>query len=113
VTPVSEREDDNYGPLERRSLRTRMLQGAGIIAFMCLFTVFGRAADPEWTLGRRLMAIPLASLGGAVGGAVYFATDPFRARRGWRKTMANVLSILAYAVASVAFIGVWVFLTVD
>jgi ABC-type uncharacterized transport system permease subunit len=113
VTPVSELEDDSYGPIERRPLRTRMLQGAGIIAFMCVFTVFGRASDSELTFGQRLMVIPLASLGGAVSGAMYFATDSLRARRGWRRTVANVLSLLAYVVATVAFLGAWVLLTAD
>jgi hypothetical protein len=45
-----------------------------------------------------------------VGGATYFALDRLRIRGGWRKTAANVLSLLAYAVAGlglVALIGVW------
>ena len=111
--PVSELEDESYGPVPRRPLGTRMLQGAGIIAVMCLFTVFGSADDSGLSLGQRLMVFPLASAGGAIGGAVYYATDPLRARHGWYRTLANVLSILAYVGAAIGFFGLWAFLTVD
>jgi hypothetical protein len=88
-----------------------MLQGAGIIAFMCLFSLVSGDRDNSLSLGQRLMILPLASLGGAVGGAVYYWTDPLRARKGWHRTLANVLSILAYCAAAAGFIALWVFLT--
>ena len=47
-------------------------------------------------------------LGGGVGGATYFALDTLRARGGWRKTIANVLSVLAYAAAAVGFLALGV-----
>jgi hypothetical protein len=35
-------------------------------------------------------------VGGAVGGACYYATDSFRVRGGWRQIAANVGSVLVY-----------------
>ena len=85
------------------SLRMRMLQGAGLAAFMTIFEALVRGA--QTTLAERVGVMLVASAGGAVGGVVYYATDAWRARGGVTKTMANVLSLLAYcfAVALVFF----------
>jgi hypothetical protein len=37
---------------------------------------------------------------GAAGGAVYYATDGLRAGEGWRRSAANVLTLLAYALVA-------------
>jgi hypothetical protein len=90
-----------------------MLEGAALIAFMSLFTMFGRFAHTTLSVGTRCIALVLASLGGAVGGAVYYASDPWRARGGIFKTAANVGSILAYCAAALLFIVAWAMLSAD
>jgi hypothetical protein len=46
---------------------------------------------------RGLAAVSVVAVAGGAGGAVYFAVDGLRARGGWRQTVANVSSLLAYA----------------
>ena len=78
-------------------LRTRLLQGAGLAAFMTVFESVARG--DRGTLAERIGLVLVASAGGAVGGVVYYATDAWRARGGILKTTANVLSLLAYCFA--------------
>jgi NhaP-type Na+/H+ or K+/H+ antiporter len=85
-------------------LKTRMLQGAGLAAFMTVFEAVARRDHS--TLGERIEILLVASLGGAIGGVAYYATDAWRARRGVTKTFANVLSLLAYCFA--ALLAFWV-----
>jgi uncharacterized membrane-anchored protein len=96
--------------VHEKSLITRMLEGAAMIGFLSLFTMFDRSARATLPLESRVMGLILASLGGAVGGIAYYASDPWRARGGIFKTVANVASILAYCAAAVLFIGVWILL---
>ena len=98
--------------VHEKSLRTRMLEGAGIIAFLSLFSMFGVRAPAGFSFGSRVFGLFLASLGGAVGGITYYASDPWRARGGMFKKVANVGSILAYCAAAVLFVGVWILLGV-
>jgi hypothetical protein len=106
-------EDTQSRTFHEKPLRTRMLGGAASIAFMSLFSMFGRFSNTTLSVGTRCIVLVLASLGGAVGGAVYYASDPWRARGGIFKTAANVGSILAYGVAALLFIGVWVMLSAE
>jgi len=104
-------EDTQSRMLHEKPLRTRMLEGAALVAFMSLFTMFGQFSNTTLSVGTRCIAFVLASLGGAVGGAVYYASDPWRARGGIFKTAANIGSILGYCAAALLFIGVWVMLS--
>jgi hypothetical protein len=78
------------------SVSTRMLQGAGVAVGLAIFNVvLQRRPDvPPWML---LAAIAVVALGGAAGGATYYATQGLRAQGGRRKSFANVVSLLAYA----------------
>lgn len=98
--------------VHEKPLRTRMVEGAVMIAVASLFTMFVpvRPWDPPESLGSRVIALILASCAGAAGGVVYYASDSLRARGGLFKTVANVASILAYCVAAIIFIGGWVYL---
>ena len=86
-------------------LITRVLQGIALAAFV---TVFGLALDPSrragLTFGQVLMMVPLTAAAGGFGGAAYFALDPLRAAGGWRRTVANVLSLLAYCAAALLLV---------
>jgi hypothetical protein len=108
-----ESEDTAPQAVHEKPLRTRMLEGAGIIAFLSLFSMFGRRAPAGFSFSSRFFGLILASLGGAVGGIVYYASDRWRARGGIFKTAANVASILAYCVAAVLFITLWILRGVD
>jgi hypothetical protein len=94
-----------------KSLLARMLEGAAMIAFLSLFTMFDRSALATFSLGSRITGLILASLGGPVGGIAYYASDPWRWRGGIFKTVANVASILAYCFAAAVFIGLWILLS--
>ena len=98
--------------VHEKPLRTRMLEGAAIIAFLSLFTMFGRGAPAGFSFGSRFYGLILASLAGAVGGIVYYASDPWRVRGGIFKTAANVASILTYCAAAGVFIALWLLLGV-
>ena len=77
-------------------LHTRMIQGAVLVAFLMLLRL-PTAVGESIPLGLFLLAVAVVAAGGAAGGAVYYATDPLRARGSWRRTFANVFSLLAYA----------------
>ena len=87
-------------------LRTRMLQGIGLAAFLTLFRLCAGIAGSN-PLPIRALTVLFGSvaLGGGVGGAAYYATDAWRFRGGWRKTAANVGALLAYAFATAACVA--------
>ena len=72
-----------------------MLQGAGAVVGLTLFNLLFRwpAGAQTWML---VPVLAVGALGGAMGGGVWYATDDPRSRGGWRKTLANVTSLLAY-----------------
>jgi len=86
--------------VHRKPLLTRVGQGAGLVVFMTLFRALGGMAGGMST-GKFFVVLGAAAIGGGAGGAAYYATDPWRARGGARKTFANVVSILAYAAVAV------------
>lgn len=78
-------------------LRTRVLQGAGIVVALTLFNFPVRGSQlnpPLWMLIAGGFVLAIA---GGVGGAVYHATDDWRARGGRHKTLASVLSLLSHS----------------
>lgn len=86
-------------PLHGASVTKRMLQGAGIaFVLIALFLISAGAGNPDWPrfwMIRPLLIVPLA---GALGGVFYFNMDHLRDRGGWRKVLANILSLLVYLV---------------
>ena len=94
------------------SLKTRMLQGFALAAFVtvCRLLVYGLAKEMS-PLPQLALLFGSVAAGGAVGGATYYATDTLRVAGGWRKTSANVLSLLAYCFATLIALGLVFWLT--
>ena len=85
-------------------LKTRVLQGMGLAAFVAVFRlVFLREIVG---FKDRVLMLLVVSVGGGAGGVVYYATDAWRARGGVLKTTANVVSLLAYC--AVTLLAVYV-----
>ncbi|MCX2451522.1 hypothetical protein OQX61_09620 [Pedobacter sp. PLR] len=81
-------------------LSKRMLQGAGIALILIVFFLFQTGEpNPEW--GKLWMIKPLiiVPLAGACGGIAYYVMDHIRYHNGWRKVMANILSLIVYIIA--------------
>ena len=57
---------------------------------------YWKKGAPMWMAA---LVLTSAALGGMVGGAVYYATDPMRLEGRGRKVLANVLTLLAYLLA--------------
>ena len=81
---------------------TRVLQGAGVAVFLSVVPIaasalgaWGGKGPAGWLMTAGIVLS--VAVAGGLGGAVYYATDGLRAADGWRKTMANVASLLAYA----------------
>jgi hypothetical protein len=82
-----------------------MLAGAGIgLILITIFLAGVGAPEPGWPklwMIKPLMLVPFA---GALGGVFYFNMDHLRCQGGWRKALANILSLLVYLV--VLWLGV-------
>ena len=80
-------------------LTKRMLQGAGIaFVLISLFLLSAGEPDPNWPklwMIRPLIIVPIA---GAVGGVFYYFMDHLRYQNGWKKLLANILSIIGYII---------------
>ncbi len=89
--------------LNLATIAKRAFVGAAI-AYV-LITIFllipGVATNPNWPkfwMIRPLLIVPLA---GAMGGVFYHLMDILRKQEGWKKIVANVVSLLVY------IIGLW------
>lgn len=84
-------------PIHHGSLGKRMLQGAiPALIVIILFVAPVKNPNPDWPTFwwiRPLLVVPFA---GAMGGVFYFLADTFRYQGGWKKVMANVLSVIVY-----------------
>jgi hypothetical protein len=90
-------------PLHPVSLRKRALLGAGIALVLITIFIFA-GGDPNpgswpklWFI-RPLIVVPIA---GAMGGVFYYLMDNLRYQGGWRKFLANLVSLIIY------IIGLW------
>ena len=84
-------------PLHTAPLYKRILQGAGLALILVgIFLLLGKNPDPA--AGRKWMILPLiiVPICGAIGGLFYYMMDPLRYQGGWKKTLANVSSVLVY-----------------
>lgn len=99
-------------PVHRAPVHTRVLQGAGLAAFLTVFRMVAylRSAK-DFSIAQLALLLGAVSLGGGVGGVAYYATDRWRVVGGWRKTVANVFSLLAYCFATIAVVGLVYWLT--
>ena len=84
------------------SLIKKMVVGAAIgLTLITIFLLSVGEYNPAWPklwMIRPLIIVPLA---GAVGGAIYHYMDGLRYQGGWKKILANFLSLLVY------LIGLW------
>jgi hypothetical protein len=89
-------------PIHPASLGKRMLQGAAIaLILIIVFLLQAGEPNPDWPklwMIRPLIIVPLA---GAMGGVFYYFMDHLRYQGGWRKILANILSLVVY------IIGLW------
>ena len=90
-------------PLHSAALHTRFFQGAGLAAALTVLRMFF-AVSTKFTVGQMLFGLVGVSLGGGIGGIVYYATDRLRVRGGVRRTLANVTSLLAYCFATIGLL---------
>ena len=90
-------------PLHAAPLHTRVLQGVGLSIGMTLFRAAALRFSFRGVRGTDLLAFFGAlTIAGAVGGLCYYGTDALRVRRGWRQTVANVITLLTYGAAAAA-----------
>ena len=86
-------------PVHPASLSKRMLQGAGIaLVLITIFLLGVDESDPSWPrlwMMRPLIVVPLA---GAMGGVFYYFMDHLRQEGGWKKLVANLLSLIGYII---------------
>lgn len=91
-------------PVHRAALGTRVMQGVGLSIGLTAFRALSLGSIRE-VRGAALLDFAIALVvGGAVGGACYYATDSLRVRGGWRQTAANVGSILVYGFVIIALL---------
>ena len=70
-----------------------------LTAINYLFSDGQRPNAPVWLL---LLVFLVVGVCGALGGATYHATEALRARGGWRGTVANVATLLAFGLLALA-----------
>lgn len=84
-------------PLHKASLATRAFQGAGIAA--CLIVIFllqVKNPDPSWPKLWAVRPLIVVTVGGAIGGGIFYLLDHLRYQGGAKKIMANIMSLLLF-----------------
>lgn len=95
------KQDQLLNNLDPKFLGTRVLVGAGIAFSLMIIFMYGDNVlhGKGWAFGfREYFPIITASVGGAIGGAFYWLMDPWRNQSGWKKILANILSLLVYVI---------------
>jgi hypothetical protein len=80
-----------------RTLKDRVWQGVRYSAFASLFS-----ALPALLRGERLgfvAAVAVSAVCGSALGAIYYFTEPLRAKGGLSRTFANVIALLSFGAA--------------
>ncbi|WP_229244143.1 potassium transporter KefB [Emticicia sp. CRIBPO] len=81
------------------SLTKNVLVGAGIaLAAIIFFLLQVKHPNPEWGqfwMVRPMIIVPLA---GATGGACFYFLNNAFSEKGWRKTLAFIVSVIVYVV---------------
>lgn len=99
---MTERNNMKPAFIHSASWGRRMLQGAAIAAVLIIIFLSGAGEpNPEWPkfwIVRPLVVVPLA---GAMGGLFFYFMDYIRFRGGWKKLLANAISLIVY------IIGLW------
>jgi hypothetical protein len=99
---MTQKDNLTTKPIHPAPLGKRMLVGAAIALFL-IAAFLSRAGDPdpEWPrfwMIRPLIIVPAA---GAMGGLFYYLMDNIRYQGGWRRILADILSLIVY------IIGLW------
>lgn len=93
----------------RSTLQTRVRQGAGtaVVATVANVAYLHAVGQAALGLGAGVTLLVASASAGAVGGVVFYHTTPLRERAGWRKTVADVLTLLAFclAVSAILFLA--------
>jgi len=91
-----DQRESNRKNIHPKSLGQRALQGCTLaiilIVFLLSFAREQNSPNHTWIL-LPLVIVPAA---GALGGIMFYLTDRFRIQSGWKKTAANVFSLLFY-----------------
>lgn len=83
--------------VHRASLGKRMLQGATIaLILIIVFLLNAGEPNPEWSKLWRIRPLILLPFAGAMGGVFYYLMDQMRYQGGWRKILANMLSLIVF-----------------
>jgi hypothetical protein len=91
-------QNDLQHILFSKLMAKRSLQGAGIALVLITIFILG-ALTANANMGPRIFILMAAvAVGGACGGAFYCFMDLFRNQGGWKKHLANVISVLVYFV---------------
>ena len=84
-------------------LGIRMLQGAGIgLILISAFLLSAGEPNPEWPTYWMVRPIIIVPLAGAAGGVFFFMMDKFRIQGGWKKVVANIVTVI------VCMFGLWI-----
>jgi hypothetical protein len=110
---MPQRNELQNQPIHAASVGKRMLQGAGI-AFIPIIVLHLSAGspDPSWPMLWLIKPFIIAPLAGALGGVFYYNMDHLRYLGGWRKALAEILSLLVYLIVLwlgtiLGFSGTW------
>jgi hypothetical protein len=96
-------DDDLALPGETgRTLKDRVWQGVRYFAFLSLFTAAPALLRGDFVLFAGAVAV--SAVAGAVGGAMYFATESWRARGGVTRTFANVITLLGFCAGAIVWL---------
>jgi hypothetical protein len=90
---------------ERTDLHARMLQGGLAAAFAAVFTSLAGSPDVVHPIVARVIVIVCSGLAGTLAAIVYFYTDSIRMTGGWRKSLVNIITLLAFGTFVVAFLA--------
>ena len=87
----------------------RILQGAALALFVTAFRLMlGSENAAMRRVDLTILTIAVA-IGGGAGGAAWYALDALRVRGPGQRILANVLSLLAYVVATVGVLAAGVY----
>ncbi|MES2828050.1 MAG: potassium transporter KefB [Bacteroidota bacterium] len=79
-----------------------MIIGAVIgLAVISMFLFSAGSGKPEWGAFWKIRPLIVTPFAGAMGGLVYYFMDHLRVEGGWKKVLANIVSILVF------IIGLW------
>lgn len=96
---MTQRENLTPKPIHLTPLIKRMLIGATIALIpigMLLLSV--DEAKPEWERFWMMKPLIMVPIAGAIGGLFFHLMDRMRYCRGWKKIVANIISVIMYII---------------